>query len=611
MKKNIYVLGISAFYHDSAAALLLNGDIIAAAQEERFTRVKGDSKFPNHAISFCLSEAGITEKEIDHIIFYENNFVKFIRLIKSYYKTAPRSFASFRKAMTNWLTHKLWMEKVITNELGINKRVLFGDHHMSHAASAYYPSPFEEAAIITIDGVGEHSTTTYGVGEGNKIKLLENIVFPNSLGLLYSAFTFYLGFKINTGEYKVMGLASYGKPIYTDTIKKELIAIKDDGSFVVNQKYFGYVETLKTTNDKFHKLFGKPPREPESKITQREMDLAASLQAVTDEVVEKMARHVRQITGKNYLVLAGGVALNVVTIGKLSSKKIFDKIWIQPASGDAGGALGAALWYWHMKLDNPRVVISCDSMKGAFLGTNVNASSKEDDGVLNRFNAVWETFDDEKLCQKIASEIAGGRVIAVARGRMEYGPRALGARSIYGDPRSDKMQTHMNLKIKFRESFRPFAPMVLEEDAKDYFDLVQESPYMLLAYPVKKERRITVNTVGLWGIELLKERRSDIPAVTHVDYSARVQTIDKTRNPFAWEIINNFKKLTGCSVIINTSFNVRSEPIVNSVEDAYKCFMITDIDSLVVGNRLFHKENQMKQYSSFDRNEILRRFELD
>lgn len=608
------VLGISAFYHDSAAAIIRDGKIIAAAQEERFTRKKGDSSFPVHAINYCLTEANVAERELHHVIFYEHPLTHFERLMSVYHLSAPKSLRSYLRAMPSWLTNKLWLDRVIARELGWKKAVVFCDHHLSHASAAFYPSPFQEAAILTIDGVGEWSTTTYGYGKDNHITLIKEIRFPNSVGLLYSAFTYFTGFKINSGEYKLMGLAPYGKTIYADIIREKLIHVDEDGAIQLNQIYFDYVGGLTMTSAAFADLFGGPPREPETEITQREMDIAASIQTVLNDIVLRMARHVKRETGANNLVLAGGVALNVVSTGLLAREKIFEKIWIQPAAGDAGSSLGAALWYWHHVLGNGRQAVYPDAMEGAFFGPDIPPESVRDDKMLTRLGAVWDALPDRTLQRHIAELIADGKVVAIARGRMEWGPRALGARSILGDARSPKMQSHMNLKIKFRESFRPFAPMVLEEDARSYFDISQESPYMLLAFPVLQERRIPLSDEqkSLWGIDLLKVPRSEIPAVTHVDYSARVQTIDMLRHPFVHGVISEFKALTGCSVIINTSFNVRGEPIVMTAEDAYRCFMATDIDCLVVGNRLLERSRQENApLSEGEREKWLKRFDLD
>ncbi|MBL1216273.1 MAG: hypothetical protein D8M59_02125 [Planctomycetes bacterium] len=606
------VLGLSAYYHDSAAALLENGRIVAAAQEERFTRVKGDSSFPHHAIGYCLEAGGLHEEELDYIVFYESPFVKFERLVTSYHMLAPRGLRSYLKAFPAWLTSRLWMENDIAKEMGLKRRIDVCDHHLSHAASAFYPSPFEQAAILTIDGVGEWSTATWGVGKANRIELEEEIRFPNSVGLLYSAFTYYTGFKINSGEYKLMGLAPYGQPKYADLITDKLIHVHDDGSIVLNQHYFDYVGGLTMTNERFHRLFDGPPRQPESQVTQKEMDLAASVQHVVNQIVMKMACHVHERTGETNLCLAGGVALNCVATGKLSCDGPFKRVWTQPAAGDAGGALGAALWFWHQRLGYDRTVRHPDDMRGSFLGVTIPDESESDDAILTRLGGVWEALDEPSLQQRIADSIHNGKVVGLARGRMEWGPRALGARSILGDARSPKMQSHMNLSIKFRESFRPFAPMVLLEDADQYFDIVQESPYMLLVYQVSEQRHCSAADDGLFGIEKLKVPRSDVPAITHVDYSARVQTIDATRNPFMHGVIKRFSQATGCSVIVNTSFNVRGEPIVCTVEDAYRCFMATDMDCLVAGNRFFEREKQTKRpMTDGQRQEWLRRFELD
>jgi len=614
MTKPVHVLGISAYYHDSAAAIVRDGRVIAAAQEERFTRIKGDSEFPHHAIDFCLEQAGVTEDEIDHVVFYENPLVKFERLITIYHLTAPKSLRSYLKSFPKWLTSNLWLENEIQSELGIKKRIAFGDHHLSHAASAFFPSPYEEAAILTVDGVGEWSTATFGVGRGNDIKLFKEIRFPNSVGLLYSAFTYFTGFKVNSGEYKLMGLAPYGKPVYADMICREMVHIEDDGAIQLNQKYFDYLGGLTMTNQRFAECFGGPPRHPETPITQREMDIAASVQHVLNDIIVRMARFIHRETGMKYLVMAGGVALNVVSTGLLSRSSPFESIWIQPAAGDAGSALGAALWMWHMVLGHQRLPELPDAMHGCFLGPDIPPASSEDDRALQALSGVWDSYSDAELQRRVAELIAEGKVVAVARGRMEWGPRALGARSILGDARSPKMQSHMNLKIKFRESFRPFAPMVLVEDAAEYFDIRQESPYMLLAYPVVERRRVqqTEEQSKLWGIDLLKVPRSDVPAITHVDYSARVQTVDPVRNQFIHGMLTEFKRLTGCSVIINTSFNVRGEPIVCTAQDAFRCFMATGIDCLIVGNRLFHRERQKSPAMNEEQRERwLAKFELD
>lgn len=607
------VLGISAYYHDAAAALLRDGHIVAAAQEERFTRIKGDAAFPHQAIAYCLREAGMELEAVDHIVFYENILEKFDRLMQSQLAVAPRGLPFFLRAMPKWLSRNLWLEREMCRELGVNRPIHFGEHHMSHAASAFFPSPFEEAAILTLDGVGEWATSTVGVGRGNNIELLEEQRFPNSLGLLYSAFTYFTGFKINSGEYKLMGLAPYGKPIYKERILRDLVHIDDQGAITLNQTYFNFIGGLTMTSPAFDDLFDGPPRKPESLITQREMDIAASIQAVTEDAVLAAAAHAREVTGMRHLVMAGGVALNVVACGLLARQRIFDKIWVQPASGDAGGALGAAYWHWHMVQGQARHVDPGDSMHGSFLGPEIAPDDPADDAILRGMGAVWTTLDEETLARRMAELIAEGRIVGLARGRMEWGPRALGARSILGDARSPQMQAHMNLKIKFRESFRPFAPMVLEEYCTDWFDATQESPYMLLVSPVREDRRIapTDEEKKLWGIDLLKVPRSDIPAVTHVDYSARLQTIDAERNPFMHRVLSRFMERTGCPVIINTSFNVRSEPIVCTSEDAYRCFMVTEMDALVVGNRLMLREEQGGQMSEEERARWMRRFSLD
>lgn len=614
MNRPVHVLGISAYYHDSAAVLLRDGHILAAAQEERFSRIKGDAAFPHRAIDYCLSEAGLSEKDLKHVVFYESPISKFERLVTTYHLTAPKSLRSFLRSMPKWLTTNLWTEQEIRRELGVDVPIAFSDHHLSHAASAFYPSPFDSAAILTIDGVGEWSTTTLGTGRGKKIELHSEIRFPNSVGLLYSAFTYFTGFKINSGEYKLMGLAPYGQPVYADRIRRELVDIAHDGALHLNQRYFDYVGGLTMTNEAFAQLFGGPPRARESPISQREMDMAASIQEVLNEVVIKMAAHARSVTGERQLVMAGGVALNVVTSGALVKTGLFDQIWIQPAAGDAGGALGAALWYWHTLLDQPRTAVKPDAMQGALLGPAIDGASAQDDEALRAMGAVWEPLDDAAAAQAVGRLIADGKVVAVARGRLEWGPRALGARSILGDARSPKMQSHMNLKIKFRESFRPFAPMVLAEDAQTYFDMHGPSPYMLFAYPVTPAQRVPapVGTDTLFGIERLKAPRSTIPAVTHVDHSARVQTVDANQHPFMREVICEFKRLTGCSVVINTSFNVRGEPIVCTAADAYRCFMMTDIDALLAGNRLIERHSQPVDTENEARRERwLANFELD
>lgn len=608
------ILGISAYYHDSAAALICDGQVLAAVQEERFTRVKGDASFPAHAVNYCLETGGISADELDAVIYYEDPAIKFERLTTTYHLSAPRSLKSFLRAFPSWLTEKLWIDRVIARELGIKKQVICCSHHNAHAAAAFFPSPFEEAAVLTVDGVGEWATASIGHGRGNHLRLIKETRFPNSLGLLYSAFTYFTGFKINSGEYKLMGLAPYGAPRYESLIRDELVNISIDGSIQLNQTYFSYIDGLTMTNDAFARLFGGPPRQPESEITQREMDIAASIQAVLNDVMLRMARHAKEVTGATNLVLAGGVALNVVATGHLARSRMFDGIWIQPAAGDAGSALGAALWYWHSVMRSERTPNPTDSMSGSFLGPAILPICEQDDQTLARMGAKWTQYTDEALQEQIAELLAAGNVIGIARGRMEWGPRALGNRSILGDARSAKMQSHMNLKIKFRESFRPFAPMVLAEDAHAYFDMAQDSPYMLFAFPVTESQRIPLplGDSAKWGIDLLHVSRSTIPAVTHVDHSARVQTVDSERHPFMHKVIQRFKERTGSSVIVNTSFNVRGEPIVLSAEDAFRCFMATDMDGVVIGNRLLlRSEQQDLPLDDAAREQWLKRFDLD
>ncbi len=609
-----YILGISCFYHDSAAALLKDGEIIAAAQEERFTRKKHDSAFPFEAIKYCLSEAGISLKDVQHIGFYDKPFLKFERLLETYLAEAPFGFKSFAMAIPAWLKEKLFLKDTLikdfaTLQLGktpskaelktlrseIENKLLFGEHHGSHAASCFYPSPFTDAAILTMDGVGEWVTTAIGHGKGNKIEFLQEIHFPHSLGLLYSALTYYTGFKVNSGEYKVMGLAPYGEPKYVDLIKKHLIDIKEDGSFRLNMKYFNYTVGLTMTNDNFNKIFGRAPRKSESEVTQFEMDLARSLQDVTEEVVIKLAKTARKITGSKNLVMSGGVALNCVANGKLLREKIFDHIWLQPASGDAGGALGVAQTIYFDHLCNPRkIVANKDSMKGSYLGKKY--SDSEVKNYLDSIGAKYHYFTSEnEFNTRLAEILADEKVVGWHQGRMEFGPRALGARSIIGDARSSKMQSVMNLKIKYRESFRPFAPAILRERVSDYFEIADvDSPYMLMVAPVKESRRkkMSAEQESLFGIEKLNIARSEIPAVTHVDYSARIQTIHQDTNPRFYNLVKEFEKKTGCPVIINTSFNVRGEPIVCSPEDSYKCFMRTEMDVLAIENFILLKEEQ-------------------
>jgi carbamoyltransferase len=605
----MYILGISAFYHDSAACLIRDGEIISAAQEERFTRKKHDHNFPSKAIEYCIKSDGIQIKDLDLVAFYDKPFLKFERLLETYLAYAPVGFNSFIKAMPLWIKEKLWMKEYIKDKLGYEGKVIFPEHHESHAASAFYPSPFEEAAIITMDGVGEWTTTSYGKGSGNKIELIADIKFPHSLGLLYSAFTYYTGFKVNSGEYKVMGLAPYGEPKYVDLIFKELIDLKEDGSFRMNMEYFNYCTGLTMTNSKFHKLFGGPPRKPESKLTQKEMDLARSVQDVTEEIVLRIGKHVYKETGLKNLCLAGGVALNCVANGKLLREGPFENIWIQPAAGDAGGAIGAALAGWHIYYGKPRKADNInDSQKGSYLGPEYKNDIILE--FLNNKELAYKKLPDDKLVDTVSGLIAEEKVVGWFSGRMEFGPRALGARSIIGDARSSKMQAQMNLKIKFRESFRPFAPSVLEDKVSEYFELDRESPYMLLVADVKKERckMMSREEEKLFGIDKLNILRSDIPAITHIDYSARVQTVNKNTNPLYYKLISRFNEKYGYAVIINTSFNVRGEPIVCTPEDAYRCFMRTDIDYLVLGNYLLNKQDQspLKEDSDWKKE-----FELD
>ncbi|MCM8760772.1 MAG: carbamoyltransferase [Candidatus Omnitrophica bacterium] len=605
----MYILGISCFYHDSAAALIKDGDIVAAAQEERFTRKKHDYTFPANSIRFCLSQAGIKVKDIDYVAFYDKPFIKFERILETYIAYAPFGIRSFIKAIPLWIKKKLWMKDLIKKELGYSGKIIFPEHHESHASSAFFPSPYKEAAILTMDGVGEWTTASLGIGEGNSMSIKADIKFPHSLGLLYSAFTYYTGFKVNSGEYKVMGLAPYGRPLYKDLIMRELIDLKKDGSFKLNMKYFNYCAGLTMTNAKFHKLFGGPPRKPESRITQRDMDLAASIQNVTEEVMLAMARYAHEVTGKKYLTLAGGVALNCVGNGRILRETPFKDVWIQPAAGDAGAALGAALFTWYQYLENPRMADDVnDFQKASLLGTSYGNDYIEE--FLKSRGASYTKLKDEEIPETIADLIAQQKVIGWFEGRMEFGPRALGARSIIGDARSPKMQETMNLKIKFRESFRPFAPSVLEEKAKDYFDLETKSDYMLLVAPVKKEKRKAVSERdnNLFGIDKLNVVRSEIPAVTHVDYSARVQTVGRRWNPLYYDMIKKFDEKYGCPVIINTSFNVRGEPIVESPEHAYMCFMRTNMDYLIMGNCLLEKKTQKKLDKDID---WLKEFELD
>jgi carbamoyltransferase len=590
------ILGISAFYHDSAAVLLKDGEIIAAAQEERFTRKKHDYNFPSNAVKYCLKEAGIDINHLDAIAFYDKPFLKFNRLLETYLSYPGRGLNSFMMAIPLWIKQKLWIPDLIGKETGFKGKILFPEHHESHAASAFFPSPFPEAAFLTLDGVGEYATASYGVGKGNKIEILAEINFPHSLGLLYSAFTYHTGFKVNSGEYKVMGLAPYGTPKYVQRIYDNLIDLKPDGSFKLNMEYFDYCTGLKMTNDKFAELFDGPPREPESDLTQREMDLARSVQVVTEEIVVKMARHIRKETGMVNLCLAGGVALNCVANGILLREKIFDKIWIQPAAGDAGGALGAAYIAHYHHFDKPALQKGKrDSQKGSSLGPAYSNTQIESRFIeMKKYNIPYEKHDDTSLLENAANLLQQGKIIGWFHGRMEFGPRALGNRSIIGDPRNPEMQKRMNLKIKYRESFRPFAPSVMFDKVHEWFDIETESPYMLLVANVAKakQHKMSEDEAKLWGIDLLNIIKSDIPAVTHVDYSARIQTVHPDDNKRYYDLISKFYEKTGCPVIVNTSFNVRGEPIVESPLDAYKCFMRTEIDVLVLENFIFYKENQ-------------------
>jgi carbamoyltransferase len=609
------ILGISAFYHDSAAALVVDGTIVAAAQEERFTREKHDHRFPQHAINYCLREAGLSPADLEFVGFYDKPLTKFERLLETYLAYAPAGYRSFRQAMPLWLKEKLHLPREMSRGLRgeYRGRYVFADHHESHAASAFFPSPYDEAAIITFDGVGEWSTTCWGTGRGNRLTLSHEIRFPHSLGLLYSAFTYYTGFKVNSGEYKVMGLAPYGEPKYKELILEHLVDLKEDGSYRMDMSYFNYCQGLTMTNDRFHRLFGGPPRKSESLLTQREMDLAASVQAVTEEVMLRTARHVHAQTGLKNLVLAGGVALNCVGNGRILREGPFENIWIQPAAGDAGGALGAALFIWHQLLENPRTPLLVDSQHGSLLGPAF--SDDEIARELDELGAVYKTCaSEEHLCDEVASLLAQEKVIGWFAGRMEFGPRALGARSILGDPRSDKMQSVMNLKIKFRESFRPFAPAVLRDRVDEYVEMrpEEDSPYMLLVAPVRDEIRSPLPAAyeQAFGIDKLNYRRSTIPAITHVDYSARVQTVDAARNPTFHKLLTKFHEKTGCAVLINTSFNVRGEPIVCTPQDAFRCFRGTNIDVLVLGRQILLKEDQ-PQLDGQAREEYLAQFKLD
>ncbi|HEX9960483.1 MAG TPA: carbamoyltransferase [Pyrinomonadaceae bacterium] len=592
----MYILGISAHYHDAAACLLRDGEIVAAAQEERFTRRKHDARFPSSAIEFCLRRARIEMQEVDFVVYYEKPLTKFERLLETYIDYAPNGLRSFIKAMPVWLKEKLWTREEIRKSLNFDGQVLFAEHHESHAASAFFPSPFESAAVLTIDGVGEWTTSSIGAGAGSELNLLSELRFPHSLGLLYSAFTYYTGFKVNSGEYKVMGLAPYGEPRYVQKILDELVDLREDGSLHLNMKYFNFAQGLTMTNRRFDELFGGKPRQAEAELTRREMDLARSVQEVTELAMLRMARHVHALTGEKNLCLAGGVALNCVGNARILRETEFEKIWIQPAAGDAGGALGAALSVWHQYLGNERKVIeNRDSMQGAYLGPDFSAEEIERD--LNAAGAIYERLPRAELIERVAELLAAGNVVGWFQGRMEFGPRALGARSILGDARSPQMQSQMNLKIKFRESFRPFAPAVIREKAAEYFDLEADSPYMLLVAPVKESLRTEIGDEdkNLRGIEKLKTPRSTIPAVTHVDYTARVQTVSPETNPMFYDLLQKFGELTGHPVLINTSFNVRGEPIVCTPAEAFACFARTEMDYLVVEDFLLDKKAQREE----------------
>ncbi len=609
----MHILGISAFYHDSAACLVEDGDLVAAAQEERFTRKKHDYRFPTHALNYCLEEAGIGPGELDYVAFYDKPLLKFDRLLETYIAYAPRGYKLFLKGLPLWLKQKLYMPRELDKGLShqYKGRYIFTEHHESHAASAFFPSPFDEAAILTLDGVGEWATGSIGVGRGNTIELERELRFPHSLGLLYSAFTYFCGFKVNSGEYKLMGLAPYGEPKYRDVILEKLIDLKQDGSFRMDMNYFGFCTDDVMTNRNFDRLFDGPPRKMESALTQREMDIAASIQDVTEEIMLRIARHTHELTGLEDLCLAGGVALNCVGNGRILREGPFKNIWIQPAAGDAGGALGAALFVWHQLLEKPRPSRTVDSQKGSLLGPEfTNGTIKS---FLDSQGAKYRQFDrEEDIVEEVTELIAGEKVVGHMGGRMEFGPRALGCRSIIGDARSPKMQSVMNLKIKFRESFRPFAPSVLRDHVADYFQMrpEEDSPYMLLVAPVVEDKRTSSTDGDAWGLEKLKQLRSEIPAITHVDYSARVQTVDKERHGRYYDIIKRFRDKTGCPVIINTSFNVRGEPIVCSPEHAYRCFMATNMDALVMGDFLLLKEDQ-PQAKQHEIDAYLAQFALD
>jgi carbamoyltransferase len=609
-------LGISAYYHDSAAVLSIDGQIIAAAQEERFTRKKHDPSFPSNAIKYVLNEAGVEPSEISYVVFYEKPFIKFERLLETYHAFAPRGFKNFASAIPVWIKEKLFLKKTLKEELknlGIdNAQLLFPEHHLSHAASAFYPSPFEEAAILTLDGVGEWATTTIGRGQGSDIQILKELHFPHSLGLLYSAFTYYIGFRVNSGEYKLMGLAPYGNPdssqtkLFKEIITKQLVDIKDDGSILLNMKYFNFATGLKMThNKKWKRLFGFPARHPDNELSQEHMNMALAIQQITEDIVLKLAQTAKAITQSNKLVLSGGVALNSVANGKILKSGLFDELWIQPAAGDAGGALGASLLAYYLKKENKRIPqTNPDAMKGAYLGPDFN--DKDVETIIRKYNPAFEYYNNiDELNRLTAEKIASGKVVGWFQGKMEFGPRALGNRSILGDPRNPEMQKKLNLKIKYREGFRPFAPSVLEEDIREYFDLDRPSPYMLLVIPVKDKRRkaLPENYYELELYDRLYQERSDIPAITHIDFSARIQSVNKNTNPKYWNLINEFKKITGYGILINTSFNVRGEPIVCTPEEAFSCFMRTEMDYLVINNYVFEKSkmNKLKQDFNWDK----------
>src|SRR5210317_2209580 len=610
----MYILGISAFYHDSAACILKDGKIIAAAQEERFTRKKHDPNYPYNAIEFVLKFANLKLNEVDQIVFFEKPFLKFERLLETYVAFAPKGFISFSKAMPLWIKEKLFQKNLLFNKLKnhdknykSDENIFFSDHHLSHAASAFFPSPFDEAVILTADGVGEWATTTVAVGKDNNLEIKKEIHFPHSLGLLYSAFTYYTGFKVNSGEYKLMGLAPYGNPIYQDKVKK-LIDLKDDGTFRLDQKYFNYSTGLTMTNERFHNLFGQKPRDPiNERLTQFHMDIAASIQKVTEDIMISLSKSIRKEYDIKNLCLAGGVALNCVANGKILKEKIFDNIWIQPAAGDAGGSLGAALALWHLDQGNERKINLNDDMKGSYLGPEFTQNQIEEE--LKSIGAIYESVNYEKLINFTSEHLSNEKAIGWFQGRMEFGPRALGGRSILGDPRSEKMQRNLNLKVKYRESFRPFAPSILKEDLSNWFNLNVESPYMLLVAEIKSEKKIemTEEQKKLFGIDKLNIKRSEIPAVTHVDYSARNQTVNKKNNKIYYNLISKFKEKTGCPVIVNTSFNVRGEPIVNTPTDAFNCFMGTELDYLVIGNCILDKNKQ----NSNLKKDYTKEFELD